>query len=169
MTFIITCRGDQISILYHPGWFPVIFENGSYQNGGVPQLGDLRTHLEKFEQDVEKQIPDVENGGLAIIDFELWRPVYRQNFGKLQRYKEASNKLVSEANPHFSKTEVENEANLIFTEYAKLFMVETLELGKKLRPKAKWGYYGLPHCFNGKLNTPEDCEKNIKDENDSYE
>lgn len=129
----------------------------------------MKTHLAKFQRDVDKQIPDIENCGLAIIDFELWRPVYRQNFGKLQPYKDVSFRLVKDANPDFSATEVENEANRLFTEFAKTFITETIELAKQLRPKAKWGYYGLPHCFNGRGNVTEDCEKSIQDENDTYE
>lgn len=166
-------RGDQVSILYDPGWFPAILTHASsneliLRNGGVPQEGDLKAHLQKFQQDVDENIPDSENSGLAIIDFEYWRPVYRQNFGKLQPYKDLSIKLVKDANPTFSETEVKNEASRLFTEYAKIFMTETIELGKKLRPNAKWGYYGLPHCFNVKKNVTEDCEKSVQDENDKY-
>lgn len=159
-------RGDKVSILYDPGLFPCklylncplningcdifsviyiffavefpgIYENGTFRNGGVPQQGDLKSHLEKFQLDVDKQIPDIENSGIAIIDFELWRPVYRQNFLKLQPYKDTSVKLVKDANPLLTKQEVDNEANRIFTEFAKTFMTETIELGKQLRPNAK--------------------------------
>ncbi len=31
----------------------------------------------------------------------------------------------------------------------------------------QWGYYGLPHCFNGRVNVIEDCEQEIQDENDA--
>ena len=69
-------RGEQVSILYDPGLFPAILPNGSHRNGGVPQAGNLKIHLDKFEHDVDKYIPDKNNSGLAIIDFELWRPVF---------------------------------------------------------------------------------------------
>lgn len=123
--------------MYDPGLFPAIYENGSYRNGGVPQQGDLKIHLAKFEFDVDKNVPDKDNDGLIIIDFELWRPVYRQNFGKLAPYKSVSLKLVQEANPNFTVDEVKIEADRIFTEFAKTFMLETIELGKQLRPNAK--------------------------------
>lgn len=163
-----------MSILYDPGLFPALLENAStsetiIRNGGVPQKGNLKDHLHMFEKHVDEFIPDKENSGLAIIDFESWRPVYRQNFGKLQPYKDLSIKLVKEANPLWSKCEVDNEANRLFSKYAKLFIMETLELAKTLRPKAKWGYYGLPLCFNGRGNVIEDCEKHIQDENDELE
>lgn len=117
--------------------FPGIYENGTFRNGGVPQQGNLKAHLEKFRNDVDRQIPDEENSGLAIIDFELWRPVYRQNFGKFQPYKDTSVKLVRDANPLFTKEECDAEANRLFTEFARTFMTTTIELGKQLRPNAK--------------------------------
>lgn len=103
----------------------------------MPQEGNLKMHLYKFQRDVDSQIPDKDNYGLAIIDFELWRPVYRQNFGKLQPYKDISVKLAGDANPHFTQEECVNEASRLFTEYAKTFMKETIELGQQLRPNAK--------------------------------
>lgn len=93
--------------------------------------------------------------------------MYRQNFGKLQPLKDLSIKLVQDANPKFSTAELEKEANRLFTMHAKIFMIETIELGKQLRPNAKWGYYGLPHCFNGRDNGTQDCQENIQNENDS--
>ncbi|KAJ6645442.1 Hyaluronidase Tab [Pseudolycoriella hygida] len=160
-------RGNHISMLYDPGLFPAILSNGSLRNGGVPQQGDLKAHLEKFQLDVDKYIPDGENTGLAIVDFELWRPVYRQNYGKFQPYKDLSVELIKKLNTSYNEREVHEEASRAFTESAKMFMTETIKLGKQLRPKAKWGYYGLPHCFNGKGNVTEDCEQIIQDENDA--
>lgn len=164
-------RGDQVSILYDPGLFPALLANSSstelfHRNGGVPQMGNLKAHLAMFEKDVDELIPDKDNSGLAIIDFESWRPVYRQNFGALQPYKDLSIKLVKQQNPNWSKSVIEAEAKRLFSVYGKLFILETLELAKELRPKAKWGYYGLPFCFNGRGNVIEDCEKNIQNEND---
>lgn len=160
-------RGEQISILYDPGLFPAIFPNGTYRNGGVPQEGNLRLHLEKFENDVDKYIPDKENSGLAIIDFELWRPVFRQNFGRLLPYKELSTELVVNATANLTEEVARSMADRIFTHAAKMFMLETIKFAKQLRPNAKWGYYGLPHCFNGRKNVTEDCEQQIRDENDA--
>lgn len=164
-------RGDQVSILYDPGLFPALLKNSSsnelfHRNGGVPQNGNLKAHLAMFEKHVDELIPDKDNSGLAIIDFESWRPVYRQNFGALQPYKDLSIKLVKQRYPHWSKNDIESEAKRLFSEYGKLFILETLELAKELRPKARWGYYGLPFCFNARGKVIEDCEKNIQIEND---
>ncbi|XP_054267057.1 hyaluronidase Tab y 2.0101-like [Macrosteles quadrilineatus] len=37
-----------------------------------------------------------------------------------------------------------------FESAAKVFLLETLRLAKALRPRARWGYYGFPFCFNNK-------------------
>ncbi|KAJ6620944.1 Hyaluronidase Tab, partial [Pseudolycoriella hygida] len=163
--------GDKVSILYDPGLFPALLKNSSsnqlfHRNGGVPQKGNLKLHLEMFEKNVNELIPDKDNSGLAIIDFESWRPVYRQNFGTLQPYKDLSKKLVQQNHPRWTKNDIEKEADRIFTQHGKKFILETLRLAKELRPKARWGYYGLPFCFNGRGNVIEDCEKNIQKEND---
>lgn len=130
-------RGEQVSILYDPGLFPAILPNGSHRNGGVPQAGNLKIHLEKFEHDVDKYIPDKNNSGLAIIDFELWRPVFRQNFGRLQPYKDLSASLVANATANLTQEEVRSMAGDIFTDAAKMFMLETINFAKLLRPNAQ--------------------------------
>lgn len=43
-------------------------------------------------------------------------------------------------------------------------MEETLKLSKNLRPKAMWGYYAFPYCFNKGLNI--ECARDVKNEND---
>lgn len=56
-------RGNFISILYDPGKFPALLkqqnENQLYRrNGGVPQEGSLRDHLDEFRKQLEELIPD---------------------------------------------------------------------------------------------------------------
>lgn len=57
-----------------------------------------------------------------------------------------------------------------FEEAGRRFVEETVKVAKFLRPKAQWGYYGFPYCFNmnGKANMDEDCPSNVKDENNQY-
>lgn len=160
-----------MSILYDPGLFPALLSNGTSRqlfrrNGGVPQAGSLREHLDAFTKNVDELIPDRNNNGLAIIDFESWRPVYRQNFGTLEPYKTISMELVRQKHCLWPKARVEAEAQQTFETAGRSFMLETLQLAKQLRPMARWGYYGLPFCFNGKGDHLETCGKNIQIEND---
>ncbi|VDK85284.1 unnamed protein product [Cylicostephanus goldi] len=60
-------------------------------NGGLPQKCDLRTHLKKAREDIEKRIPDENFSGLAIIDFERWRPLFSENDWMKKRVSVSSN------------------------------------------------------------------------------
>lgn len=54
-------------------------------------------------------VPNVNNTGLLIIDFESWRPIFRQNFGVLQPYRDLSTKLVQDEHPFWTKKWCETE------------------------------------------------------------
>jgi len=137
------------------------------RNGGVPQEGDLKEHLEIFRKHLIKQIPDESFSGIGVIDFESWRPIFRQNWASLEPYKTLSIKLEREQHPIWSDAAIKKEAKRRFEKYGRIFMEETLKTAKKLRPKATWGYYGYPHCFN---YTPGQrtahCSRQTMEEND---
>lgn len=135
------------------------------RNGGVPQLGNKTRHLLDFEVQLNQLVPDKNNDGLIVIDFESWRPTFRQNFGVLKPYKDLSIDVVKRANPWLSQKQAEERAATDFENAGKLFMLETLRRGKKLRPKARWGYYAFPYCFNGRKGNPEKCPANVNAEN----
>jgi len=133
----------------------------------VPQEGDLREHLEVFRKHLTEQIPDDSFSGIGVIDFESWRPIFRQNWASLEPYKTLSIKLERERHPLWSDAAVNKEAKRRFEKYGRIFMEETLKMAKKLRPRAAWGYYGYPHCFN---QTPGQrdahCSRQAMTEND---
>lgn len=110
-------------------------------------------------------MPDVNNNGLAIIDFESWRPVYRQNFGTLKPYKDLSVQIEKELHPRWSQSRIEAAASRNFEKAARDFMEITARTAKSMRPRAQWGYYGLPYCFNGRANSIEDCPREVQQEN----
>lgn len=72
-----TFRGNEIVIMYDPGYFPALLEQKGtkqlfYRNGGVPQQGNLTVHLEYFRKHVEEQIPDINFDGkiFLCIDYD---------------------------------------------------------------------------------------------------
>ncbi|KAJ8982193.1 hypothetical protein NQ317_013495 [Molorchus minor] len=162
-------RGEDIAILYDPGTFPAILKDGNtnvLRNGGVPQEGNLTLHLGIFEEILEELIPDVEYSGVGIIDFESWRPIFRQNFGTLAPYKDLSISIEKKNHPLWPNFFIEKEATKRFEFYARKFMEETLSLAKYLRPNATWGYYAYPYCFNmSPSNMKRDCPKEVTVEN----
>lgn len=50
-------RGEKITILYDPGFFPAVMKSGD-RNGGVPQKGNLTRHLELFKKELDFTIHD---------------------------------------------------------------------------------------------------------------
>ncbi|XP_052902328.1 hyaluronidase Tab y 2.0101-like [Anopheles moucheti] len=168
-----TFRGNAVSILYDPGKFPALLEKPSTKtlykrNGGVPQEGNLTEHLELFERHLNDLVPDRNFSGIGIIDFESWRPIYRQNFGSLQPYKDLSVKIEKERHPYWSASHLEREATRRFEATGREFMERTLLLARQQRPLAAWGYYAFPYCFNmngGANGRSENCSPEVQREN----
>lgn len=163
-----TFRGEKVTILYDPGNFPALLQNsssGQYfrRNGGVPQEGSLSQHLKTYEQHLNELIPNRNYDGLAVIDFESWRPIYRQNFGSLQPYKDVSIEIEKGKHWFWNKKQLENEAARRWEDAGRQFMEETIRLSKDLRPYASWGYYTFPYCFNN--DGSASCAANVQKEN----
>lgn len=105
--------------------------------------------------------------GIGIIDFEHWRPVFRQNFGILSDYKNLSISIEKKRHPFWRQSWLEKEATKRFESAAKDFMETTLMVAKALRPHATWGYYAYPYCFNmSPNNMRRQCPKEVLEEND---
>nr|QTY40918.1 venom polypeptide precursor [Doratifera vulnerans] len=165
-------RGEIISLLYDPGAFPALLkkEDGEfkYRNGGVPQEGDLDVHLNAFRKELDRSIPDRNFNGLGVIDFESWRPVFRQNNGVLVPYREVSLEIEKSRHSWWPKERLLNEARERYEAAGREFMEATLVMAKKLRPRAVWGYYGFPYCFNMvPSHMEESCANGIEEENDN--
>ncbi|XP_014293950.1 hyaluronidase [Halyomorpha halys] len=158
--------GEKITILYDPGFFPAML-NRSIRNNGIPQEGDLKKHLILFEKELETAIPEKNFSGIGVIDFEHWRPIWRENWGSLDKYKQLSLDTERKRHPFWSKTALENRAIQRFEKAASRFIDETLSKAVKLRPRGQWGYYAYPYCFNFTPKNPEKkCTQNVQKDND---
>lgn len=84
-----------MAIMYDPGMFPALLEHPPaarrtelfWRNGGLPQLGNISRHLHQLDVHVHEQLPNKAFAGVGVLDFESWRPIFRQNFGVLTPYK----------------------------------------------------------------------------------
>lgn len=143
-------RGQNVTIFYvnRLGYYPWYTPQEIPVNGGLPQNFSLQTHLEKASQDIDYYIPDKDFTGLAVIDWEHWRPQWDRNWNTKDVYRRQSRKLISELQANVSENAIERLAKLSFEESAQAFMKETIELGIKSRPKGLWGYYLYPDCHN---------------------
>lgn len=164
-------RGDKVVIMYDPGLWPKIevdeYGKLQYQNGGLPQNGSLDLHLRQFEIDIDRLIPNKTFDGLAVIDFECWRPTFRQNFGDLKIYKDLTLLQVNKKHPSWTRDQIEAQAKIKFENSAMNFINRTILRARKLRPNAKIGFYGFPHCFNRYrlFDQLERCPDQVENEN----
>ncbi|XP_049636130.1 hyaluronidase PH-20-like [Suncus etruscus] len=130
------------------GLYPHInLENKNEILGGIPQLGNLTAHLEKAKKDILKYMPK-DQLGLAVIDWEEWRPLWIRNWGCKKIYRTKSIEFFKNNNPNVSTAKVTCQAQKEFENAGKKFMLQTLELGLSLRPKNYWGFYLFPDCYN---------------------
>ncbi|CAL1591979.1 unnamed protein product [Knipowitschia caucasica] len=149
-----TATDQPISIFYTDrfGLFPYLDEDtGETYDYGLPQLVDLKEHRDQAEDDIEFYIP-IDGPGLAILDFEEWRPQWVRNWGSKDIYREYSIETVKKKNASLTEDEAEDRAKMVFERAAKRYFLKSLNVGKRLRPKRLWGYYLYPDCYNYDYN-----------------
>lgn len=145
--------GGNITIFYYDqlGLYPYYLNTSvpaTAINGGCPQNASLTKHLAKMEKDISAAMPTDTFAGLAVIDWENWRPLWIRNWDKKSVYRNMSLLLVRQRNPLVSDSQVEMQAKFEFETAARTFMSETLRLARSLRPNGWWGYYLFPDCYN---------------------
>ena len=120
-----------------------------------------------MKKDIIKKIPDPNYKGLAVIDWEGWRPTWQRNFDSKRIYQSRSIDIVQDKNPELSMEEVIGEAKKEFERSARLFMETSIKLARTLRPKGLWGFYGFPDCF-GTSETNYHCSDEVIYRVDNY-
>ncbi|XP_078454890.1 hyaluronidase-2-like isoform X2 [Lampetra fluviatilis] len=150
--------GQNVTIFYPDrlGIYPYITDDGETIFGGLPQNTSITQHLDKALVDIEKYIPMDQTGRLAIIDWEMWRPQWLRNWDKKDVYRQRSRDLVRLKHPNWTDVMITQQAQWEFETAAQQFMVETLQLGKNLRPEVLWGFYLFPDCYNHDYKDSED-------------
>ncbi|XP_078270819.1 hyaluronidase-4-like [Rhinoraja longicauda] len=140
--------GEKITIFYagRLGIYPS-YQHGGPENGGLPQNTSLEAHLRRARVDIDNFLPE-DYEGLAVIDWEDWRPLYARNWGSKTVYKTKSQELVRGRNPKWNQSQIKTEAKKEFDQAAREYMSSSLKLGQSMRPKAYWGFYLFPDCYN---------------------
>ena len=166
-----TFNGSVITLLYGPSTWPrlaatqnpdvspcwtgikpctwnqsLIWSNISVvSNGGVPQAGDIDVHRAGVQAIIEQLIPDPRFNGYGIFDWEDWRALYSENDDGLSYNNHYSVLLVKRQHPTWTnETRIALEAKRQYDAAARLFFTETLRTAKRLRPRAKFGFYEYP-------------------------
>lgn len=142
--------GKNIAVFYSDkfGLYPHYDQHKISVYGGVPQNASLNNHIWQADSDLRKAIPDRDFHGLAVLDWESWRPLWERNWGSKEVYWQGSRVLVKDKHPDWKPDQVEAEAVKDFEEAAQAFMVETLKQCQSERSKGLWGFYGFPCCYN---------------------
>jgi hypothetical protein len=94
-------------------------------NGGCPQNVSLEAHAAAVAEGIKVQVP-VDFDGYVSWDYEGWAPQYDGFLWSPYHL------LCGEQN------------GTVFEATAKAYYLKTLEVAKALRPKAKFGFYGMP-------------------------
>lgn len=138
------------------GLYPYYKRDGTAVNGGLPQLASVTEHHEKMPEGIQKYIREPQAKGLAVIDWEEWRPLWIRNWDVKDIYRSKSRELVAQKNPRWSTEQVYKVAQQEFELSARKFMLETLKHAKNSRPNQLWGFYLFPDCYN------HDYKNNLK-------
>lgn len=141
--------GQNMTIFYKDkfGLYPYLSQQGIPHNGGIPQRVSLSTHLARVAEDIRDLLhPNFH--GLAVVDWEEWRPLWTQNWGNKRIYQAASEQWVRDQHGLLPRRWQLRLARRQFERAAQALMEETLLLGRTLRPGGLWGFYRFPDCLN---------------------
>lgn len=116
--------------------------------GGVPQNGNLTEHLAKARGQIDHYISQDSSPGLAVIDWESWRPLWEQNWGSKRIYQKLSISHALQMAPFVSSKQISKLAKSQFQQAGRSFMEKTISLGIGERPSRRWGFYLFPDCHN---------------------
>lgn len=143
--------GQFLTIFYEDrlGLYPKVdtAERKQYR-GGIPQNGNLTEHLAKARRQIDHYISQDSAPGLAVIDWESWRPLWDQNWGSKRIYHRLSISHALQMAPFLSSRKISNLAKNQFQQAGRCFMEKTISLGIGERPSRRWGFYLFPDCFN---------------------
>jgi hypothetical protein len=133
--------------------------NFPYAGPHMAEQGDfMQRHLAKIGRDLTQFIPDPNFSGYAIIDYETWFPAWsRLNNVKSDKpedfrdydFKDDWEDYMKRARPQIlaglAGDARERVLATTYNDACKRFYLATLNECKRLRPKAKWGFYGFPY------------------------
>ncbi|KAG7222171.1 hypothetical protein INR49_016569 [Caranx melampygus] len=137
--------------------------------GGIPQRGNLKASMNKARTDINYYIPSKTSRGLAVIDWEEWRPLWDRNWGTKRVYQTLSVAHVMQTNRSLTMQQATEKAKQQFQLAARSLMSAMLAMGRAMRPNYLWGFYLFPNCYNYGWLEPDytgHCSKEVRRQND---
>ncbi|XP_041852196.1 hyaluronidase PH-20 [Melanotaenia boesemani] len=150
--------GQFLTIFYEGklGHYPKVgIDRQKIYEGGVPQNGNLPEHLAKAQNQIDHSISQDSSPGLAVIDWESWRPLWDQNWGSKRIYQKLSIIHALQMAPFLSSKQISKLAKDQFQLNGRRLMEKTISLGIRERPSRRWGFYLFPDCFNYGWDKPD--------------
>lgn len=144
--------------------FVILYQHltGLYPMGG-PHISAspayMRAHLNKLVLDVEKQIPDPNFSGIAILDYErfpaIWDRVWNHpsDEGPGARDEDYRDDWLDHTRlnyPDFdsmSQTEQDQLLRETWEAAVRNLFESSINKAREVRPHARWGFYGYPYRF----------------------
>lgn len=142
----------------------VLFYESSFGNFPYagPHLADnptyMAAHLAKVGRDIAAKIPDPNFAGYVCIDYETWQPNWSRTpnvrSNAAPDFRDFDFKDDWEQHLLLNKPQVlrgltgaarDRAMEVTYNQASQKFYLDTLREGKRLRPKAKWGFYGFPY------------------------
>ncbi|XP_028426577.1 hyaluronidase PH-20-like isoform X1 [Perca flavescens] len=164
--------GQFLSLFYTDrlGLYPHVDLTSRKQfNGGIPQRGNLKASINKARADINYYIPSKTSRGLAVIDWEEWRPLWDRNWGPKRIYQTLSVAHLMQTNRSLTVQQATEKAKQQFQVAAKSFMSGMLAMGRAMRPNYLWGFYLFPNCYNYGWEKPDytgRCSNEVRRQND---
>ncbi|XP_030295311.1 hyaluronidase-1-like isoform X2 [Sparus aurata] len=163
--------GQFLSLFYTDrlGLYPhVDLTSRTHFNGGIPQRGNLKASMYKARADINYYIPSKTSRGLAVIDWEEWRPLWDRNWGTKRIYQTLSVAHVKHTNRSLTVQQAIQKAKQQF-QAARSYMSGMLDVGRAMRPNYLWGFYLFPNCYNygwERTHYTGRCSKEVRRQND---
>ena len=165
-------NGAAVTTLYNSpgrmtlGLWPCYRANGSAINGGLPQLADLGAHLARVKVDAAAALPDPDFSGFAVIDWEVWTPWLPETVAPAGLPPPAARSRYFNASLRLAGGDV-GAAAAAWNASSLALMVATLRAAREVRPRARWGYFGLVQCTFDADSTHDACRPEFTRINDA--
>ncbi|XP_040886326.1 hyaluronidase PH-20-like [Toxotes jaculatrix] len=125
--------------------------------------------MNKARADINYYIPSKTSRGLAVIDWEEWRPLWDRNWGTKRIYQTLSVAHVLQTNRSLTLQQATEKAKQQFQLAARSLMSRMVAMGRAMRPNYLWGFYLFPNCYNYGWLDPDytgQCSKEVREQND---
>uniref|UniRef100_A0A8C5NDP6 Hyaluronidase n=1 Tax=Gouania willdenowi TaxID=441366 RepID=A0A8C5NDP6_GOUWI len=159
--------GQFLSLFYTDrlGFYPHVDPKGKKQvYGGIPQKVNMKASCHNYLILFFRT-----SRGLAVIDWEEWRPLWDRNWGRKRVYQTLSVSHAQQMNHSLTRQQVTEKAKHQFQEAARRVMSGMLSVGRTLRPNYHWGFYLFPNCYNHGWQGPGytgECSEEVRRQND---